>query len=65
MECLYSNNCVFFKKYQSSQIFAWKGFISNYCKGEKMVECKRKEFIKTNGFQPSNNMMPSGQVFND
>ena len=44
MECASLSGCGFFRKYQLSQSSSCKSFISNYCTGEKMSECKRKEY---------------------
>ena len=61
-ECNLLATCGFFKKYQSSKSLACKGFISQYCKGDKMNECKRMEYRKLNGVPPVDEMMPSGQL---
>ena len=61
-ECELLTKCGFFKKYQKIKDLACKGFISQYCKGPKMDECKRKEYLAKNGQQPSDDMMPSGRM---
>ncbi len=61
-ECELLEKCGFFKKYQSTKDLACKGFISSYCRGLKMNECKRKEYRQKNGTPPVDEMMPSGQM---
>ncbi len=61
-ECKYLLTCGFFRKFHETKNLACKGFISMYCKGTKMEQCKRLEFRKENGFPPEDNMMPSGQI---
>lgn len=61
-ECEHLNTCGFFKKYQSTKDLACKGFIAGYCKGQKMDQCKRKEYRTQHGKPPSDDMMPSGQI---
>lgn len=59
-ECELLATCGFFKKYQTTKDLACKGFISQYCKGPKMDQCKRKEYRKVHGQAPSDDMMPTG-----
>jgi len=33
---------------------------TQYCLGDKMNECKRKEYSKEHGHAPSDDMMPTG-----
>ncbi len=61
-ECKLLNSCGFFKKYQLTKDLACKGFISMYCKGPKMNECKRLEYRNQYGVPPSDDMMPTGQM---
>ena len=61
MECDLLSKCGFFKKYMDSREAACRGFISLYCRGSKMTECKRKEFRKAHGAPPPDNMLPNGQ----
>lgn len=61
-DCQYLSTCGFFKKYQSTKDLACRGFISLYCKGEKMKECKRLEYRNMHGTPPSDDMMPNGQL---
>ncbi len=63
-ECESLAACGFFRKYQETKILACKGFINQYCKGQKMNECKRKEYRKKHGQPPSDDLMPSGQMIN-
>ena len=60
--CELLEKCGFFKKYQSTKDLACKGFIAQYCKGDKMNECKRLEYRKKNGVPPTDDMMPSGHI---
>ncbi|MDA8084032.1 MAG: hypothetical protein M0024_10285 [Nitrospiraceae bacterium] len=62
MECELLNSCGFFKKYSETKDLACRSFIRNYCKGQKMTECKRKEYRKTHGKPPVDDMMPSGGI---
>ena len=59
-ECELLEKCGFFKKHQSSNDLACKGFINQYCRGARMNECKRKEYRKQHGAPPSDDMTPSG-----
>lgn len=61
-ECINLKNCGFFIKYAATKDLACKGFIARYCKGEKMIECKRMLYKKEHGIAPSNDMMPTGQL---
>ena len=59
-ECELLGNCGFFQKYQSSRDLACKGFLSEYCRGPKMDQCKRKQYRKENGRAPADEMLPNG-----
>lgn len=59
-ECELLAACDFFKKYQRTKDLACKGFISQYCKGPKMDECKRKKYRVEHGQPPPDDMMPNG-----
>jgi hypothetical protein len=61
-ECENLPNCGFFIKYCKTKDLACKGFISMYCKGDKMEECKRLQYKREHGTPPSDDMMPSGQM---
>lgn len=61
-ECELLTTCGFFKKYQVTQDLACKGFISKYCKGPQMIQCKRKEYRETYGTPPPDDMLPSGKM---
>ena len=61
-ECELLETCGFFKKYQESLNLACKGFIKTYCKGERMDECKRKEYRAEHGQPPQDDMLPSGHI---
>ncbi len=59
--CELLDNCGFFKAYQESKNLACKGFMSEYCMGDKMDQCRRKEYKMTHGIAPPDNMLPTGQ----
>ncbi len=61
-ECENLKACGFIKKYDATNSLACKGFIAQYCKGEKMEQCKRKLYKKEQGKAPSDDMMPNGQM---
>jgi hypothetical protein len=61
-ECELLSVCGFFKKYQNTKELACRGFIAQYCKGDKMDQCKRKAFRKEHGVPPEDDMMPTGQI---
>ena len=60
--CELLEKCGFFKKYQNSIDLACRGFIRLYCKGERMIECKRMEYRSQHGTPPTDDMLPSGQI---
>ncbi len=61
-ECENLKGCGFIKKYEATNALACKGFIGQYCKGDKMAQCKRKAYKKEHGIAPSDDMMPNGQM---
>lgn len=61
-DCELLETCGFFQRYRDTLNLACRGFIKTYCTGEKMEECKRKEFRFKNGMPPEDDMMPSGQM---
>ncbi len=60
--CDLLETCGYFKKYQASKELACKGFISQYCHGDKQDECQRKTYRKEHGVPPADDMMPSGHM---
>ncbi len=60
MECELLNGCGFFKKHQETKNLACKGFLTMYCKGVEMDNCKRKQYRKEHGTPPHEDMMPNG-----
>jgi hypothetical protein len=60
--CELLNNCGFFRKYKSTKNSECQSFIAMYCGGFKMRECKRREYRKSHGKLPSDDMMPTGQM---
>jgi hypothetical protein len=61
-ECELFNECGFLKKHYATKELACKGFILQYCKGPKLDLCKRRAYTKEHGSQPSEDMMPGGQM---
>ena len=59
-ECELLQRCGFFEKYSKTKDVACRGLIKVYCRGEKMNQCKRKEYSKEHGQSPSIDMMPNG-----
>ncbi len=52
-ECEKLATCGFFRKYAEVKDLACRGFINQYCKGDKMDQCKRKEYSRKHGEAPS------------
>lgn len=65
VECELLGMCGFFKKFQDTKELACKGFIAQYCKGDKMDLCERKKYRKEHGVPPDDNMMPNGMVISE
>ncbi len=62
MECELLKKCGFFNNYEEGREMALRGYISLYCRGSKMNECKRKEFRKIHGSPPPDDMLPNGRT---
>jgi hypothetical protein len=64
MEIICENleTCGFFRKHSQAKSVACQGLISLYCKGPRLIDCKRLEYIEEHGASPSPDMMPSGQI---
>ena len=62
-DCELLQACVFFKKFGKSHEAACKGLVKQYCQGPKQNQCKRKEYRKTHGTPPPENMLPGGAMF--
>jgi hypothetical protein len=60
--CDLLDKCGFFQKHQKSSWAACQGFITLYCQGPKMEECKRKAYRKEHGAPPPDDLLPSGQM---
>lgn len=61
--CANLTNCGFAKKFaDNSEI---KEFIPKYCYTELQNECKRKEYKKTTGTAPSDDMLPDGSMYKE
>lgn len=67
MEIICENltSCGFVKMFEGKNNLAVKGFVLQYCKSEKMIECKRMEYIEKFGTPPPNNMLPNGAIFHE
>jgi hypothetical protein len=63
LECELLSKCGFFLNYTDSHQAACKGLISQYCKGTKQDQCKRKEYRLKNGSPPPDDMLPLGSLF--
>ena len=61
-ECELLATCGFFRKFQSLQDMACRGFIKAYCHGPQMDECKRKQYRRQHGTAPPDDMLPTGQT---
>jgi hypothetical protein len=61
-ECELLKECGFLRKYQNINPFACKGFIKKYCRGPRMPECKRMQYSLEHGTQPSDDMLPTGDI---
>ena len=48
-ECEKLTTCGFFRKYGEVKDLACRGFVNQYCKGDKMDQCKRKEYSRNHG----------------
>ena len=65
MKCELLEQCGFFLKYRGTLNLACRGFIQTFCEGERMDECKRKEYRLKHGTPPDDDMMPTGQMIPD
>lgn len=61
-ECRLLKDCSFFTKFKEINNLACQGFIHQYCRGPKMNECKRKQYLEKHGTPPPDDMMPNGQM---
>ena len=59
-ECEKLETCGFFIKYGEVKDLVCRGFVNQYCKGDKMDQCKRKEYSRILREAPSDDMMPTG-----
>lgn len=59
-ECELLGTCGFFRKYELTKEATCRGFISTFCKGDLMDQCRRKQIKKDTGKSPSDDMMPTG-----
>ncbi len=61
-KCELFEKCGFFSRYRKTSNVACRGFIALYCKGPKLNECKRKEYMQQHGQPPEDNMLPNGYL---
>ena len=61
-DCELLSKCGFFKKYEASRQAACVGLISQYCRGPRQADCKRKEYRKAHGQPPPDEMLPGGSM---
>lgn len=61
--CQFLEGCAFFLKYKERLGGAYDGFVSRYCKGPKLEECKRRQFRLEKGAPPAEDMLPNGAIF--
>ena len=64
MKCEFLGGCAFFNEYK--EILgsgAYKGFVSMYCDGKRMEECKRRQYRLEHGKPPAVDMLPNGVTF--
>ena len=61
--CQFLDKCAFFRKYKQHLGGAYHGFVSMYCRGPKLEECKRRQFRLEKGVPPSDEMLPNGKTF--
>ena len=59
-ECELLEKCGFFNKHQTDKDLACRGFITQYCRGPMMDQCRRKQYREAHGTPPSDDMMPNG-----
>ena len=62
-DCELLDKCGFFKKFAPSHDAACRGLVSQYCKGPKKDQCKRKEYRMAHGQPPPDDMLPGGATF--
>ena len=51
-------------KWKNSKFVPVKDFIDMFCKGAKLNECIRLNYLEINGEKPSDDLMPNGEFVN-
>lgn len=59
-ECRKFAKCSFLEKYKDDPAVDCQHFVDVYCKGPRMKECKRMEFLLTHCRQASEDLSPDG-----
>ena len=62
LECELLESCGFFNKYQPTEEMACRWFIQEYCRGPRMVKCRRMAYRLQHGTSPPDDMLPSGRM---
>jgi len=60
--CENLSTCGFVRNYENVNNLVVKGYIMLYCKSEKMMDCKRLEYIENHGTPPPSEMLPTGKM---
>lgn len=60
MKCDFFKGCAFFNKYKERLGAAYDGFVTMYCDGLKMEDCKRRQYRLEKGEPPVDDMLPNG-----
>ena len=61
-DCELLEKCGYFKKYHDTKEIICQGFIRQYCRGPRQLECKRMKYREEHGTPPPDDMMPSGHM---
>jgi len=60
-ECELRTRCGFFRNHADGFSLGWKGFVTAYCRGSRMKDCRRREYFETHGKFPPDDLLPSGK----
>jgi hypothetical protein len=63
MECELLPICGFFKKHGVSEKRLSQDMVKKFCKGDEHLSCKRFEYRLRYGAPPSDDMLPSGLIY--
>jgi hypothetical protein len=61
--CEFLEGCAFFNKYKESLGPAYDGFVSLYCRGPKLEDCRRRQYRLEKGEPPSEEILPNGAMY--